>query len=338
MIRIFQLPSLLVAILYLIGASQYLTAQDSKNQEAMELVFQIDKEVAADRGLKVNTSLLKRVAKQAQSRVDQVSQQEKIASDIKVDTASESERIVVKFRGEITPAQFVKVKSSLLNSAWVEFALLANEVRHAELIKLSQQPKNVNSHRVYRKDQLVGLWCPVALDDNGEPVLKPHNRVATRVPPHDKELPLEYLVVVDPVSGLRLTSRYFEKVEKQKSEHGLMLSFQLNKQGGTLMQEVTSKNLPVWNRPAQAALGNEGGAQEAVPELAVDEAEGEAGFRARLAIIVDGQIQMAPMINSVISSSGVVSGNFTDEELDALVESLNLAPLEVPLMLLEERG
>jgi SecD/SecF fusion protein len=333
MIRTYKNLRQLVAALLLLGVSQIVNAQDSTPEHNTELIFQLDQEAAADRGLKINSQLLKRVAKQAQVRVDLVLSQEKITSDVVV----ESERIVVKLPSEVTQAQFTKVKSSLLNSAWVEFALLANEVRHAKLIELSKQPENSKSHRVYRKGQLVGLWCPVALDSREKPKIEPSDQVATREGPNGKKSPLEYLVVVDSVPGLRLTSRYFETVKKQKSEHGLLLSFKLNRQGGTLMKDVTSKNLPVANRPQQAALGIEDGAQEAVPELAGEEAKEEAGYRARLAIIFDGQIHMAPMINGVISTSGVVDGNFTDEELDGLVESLNLAPIEVPLILIEER-
>ncbi|MDB4731368.1 hypothetical protein OAF74_00885, partial [bacterium] len=128
MIRTYKNLRQLVAALLLLGVSQIVNAQDSTPEHNTELIFQLDQEAAADRGLKINSQLLKRVAKQTQVRVDLVLSQEKITSDVVV----ESERIVVKLPSEVTQAQFTKVKSSLLNSAWVEFALLANEVRHAK--------------------------------------------------------------------------------------------------------------------------------------------------------------------------------------------------------------
>ncbi|MBT5020978.1 MAG: hypothetical protein HON04_19785 [Planctomicrobium sp.] len=91
MIRTYKNLRQLVAALLLLGVSQIVNAQDSTPEHNTELIFQLDQEAAADRGLKINSQLLKRVAKQAQVRVDLVLSQEKITSDVVV----ESERIVV---------------------------------------------------------------------------------------------------------------------------------------------------------------------------------------------------------------------------------------------------
>ncbi len=55
------------------------------------------------------------------------------------------------------------------------------------------------------------------------------------------------------------------------------------------------------------------------------------GLRKRLAVVLDEEVRSAPGINGVISSSGVITGDFTEKEVDEIVDVLNAGALEVPL-------
>jgi preprotein translocase subunit SecD len=57
----------------------------------------------------------------------------------------------------------------------------------------------------------------------------------------------------------------------------------------------------------------------------------------QLAIILDGRLQSAPVINSRISDSGIIQGRFTPEEADDLVVILKAGALPAGIKYLEER-
>jgi preprotein translocase subunit SecD len=57
----------------------------------------------------------------------------------------------------------------------------------------------------------------------------------------------------------------------------------------------------------------------------------------QLAIILDGKLQSAPVINSRISDSGIIQGRFTPEEADDLVVILKAGALPAGIKYLEER-
>lgn len=54
-----------------------------------------------------------------------------------------------------------------------------------------------------------------------------------------------------------------------------------------------------------------------------------------LAIVLDGEVLSIPVIQSPLRSSGVISGNFTEEEARALALKLNSGPLPLPIQLID---
>lgn len=56
-----------------------------------------------------------------------------------------------------------------------------------------------------------------------------------------------------------------------------------------------------------------------------------------LAIVLDGQVQSAPTVQSEISTSGQISGNFSPEEAKQLAIQLNAGSLIAPINIIEER-
>lgn len=55
----------------------------------------------------------------------------------------------------------------------------------------------------------------------------------------------------------------------------------------------------------------------------------------QLAIVVNGEVISAPVINAVISKNGKITGDFTQEEAQALALQLNSALLTIPLEVVE---
>jgi SecD/SecF fusion protein len=86
------------------------------------------------------------------------------------------------------------------------------------------------------------------------------------------------------------------------------VSFAFNTAGGELFGNLTRKNVS-------------------------EERDGppETQKRRHLAIILDGMVMSAPTINSEIRTHGQISGNFTQKEVDALVNILRAGPLPASL-------
>lgn len=86
------------------------------------------------------------------------------------------------------------------------------------------------------------------------------------------------------------------------------VSFSFNNAGGALFGEITRKNV------SEDAAGPE-----------------STKLRRHLAIILDGMVMSAPTINSEIRTQGQISGNFTQKEVDSLVNILRAGRLPATL-------
>lgn len=82
---------------------------------------------------------------------------------------------------------------------------------------------------------------------------------------------------------------------------GYEVSFRLNTTGANAMLNLTAANTP------------------------------DGNFHRRMAIIMDDKVLSAPQLNSPISSSGIITGNFTKEEVDFLVTILRSGRLPATL-------
>jgi hypothetical protein len=182
----------------------------------------------------------------------------------------------------------------------LEFALLANEVEHADLIATAQDAED----EVYQDGKLVGAWRRVGEAADG--TLKSIGReyhVAYRTrksgAAHD-----EFLIVYEKGHERRITSDQFRRATLELDETGRpCIGFRLDSEGAERLHFLTAAHLP----------------QEA------------AGFKSRLAILIDGEIHSAPSINDIISDLGIIQGDFTRQEIDELVQLLNATRHEPPL-------
>jgi hypothetical protein len=89
-----------------------------------------------------------------------------------------------------------------------------------------------------------------------------------------------------------ITGKHFVSVNRE-SVGGPAISFSLNHIGGSLLEELTQKN-----------------------------SDGQL-VRRHLAVIMNGLVVTVPAINSPIKNRGLISGNFSREELEALVNSFH---------------
>src|SRR5262249_36517313 len=86
-----------------------------------------------------------------------------------------------------------------------------------------------------------------------------------------------------------------------------VVSFTFNSRGGDLFGKITRKNVSEDSGPENTKL------------------------RRHLAIILDGMVMSAPTINSEIRTHGQISGNFTQKEVDQLVNILRAGQLPATL-------
>jgi len=109
-----------------------------------------------------------------------------------------------------------------------------------------------------------------------------------------------------------LTGEYIVSANVDRDELGRpVVAFRLDGKGGTLMRKLTRNYM---------AHG----------------AKNPTDCGRQLAVVLDGELLSAPVIQSEISTRVQISGNFTIEEAQRLANNLNAGALPVPLKVLEE--
>ncbi len=195
-----------------------------------------------------------------------------------------------------------RIKRQITNLGELEFAILANTHDHQPLIELA---KSQGGNEIRDAEgRILAKWIPSAVDADGVPkedsrhddvAMRPENRTAEEIP--------EFLVVFDPDPSRRITGDLLNRAYPTMSEGGLVVGFDFNTKGGHRFRQLTTKY-----QPRQGA-----------------------GYKTRLAVILNHQIQSAPTINAVIGAQGVIQGRFSQDEIDELVNVLNAGALDVPL-------
>lgn len=205
-----------------------------------------------------------------------------------------------------------QVKKLITKLGSLEFAILANDQDHADIIAtakaLSPDEKDV---RDPNSNQIIASWRHVGLKGGKPKSVTDGGLVATREVPREIEKDgksqiekaTQFLVILDPEEARRVTGDYLIRVGETMEENGrLAVSFNFNVKGANLFEELTSVNQPT-----------------------------KSGFQRRLAILLDNQVHSAPSIQAVIGASGIITGDFDRTEINELVGVLNAGALEVPL-------
>lgn len=179
-----------------------------------------------------------------------------------------------------------------------EFRIAANSHDHIDLIKRAQE----TDEQVVRDDQgnLVAWWVPI--DGGAANKMLDSPDIATREVKRDGVSEVELLVVNDlyDVDGNLLV-----KAAPGTDQAGRPnVTFVFSNKGGQMMAGLTTDNLP-------------------------DQASEH--YR-KLAIILNDRVFSAPRIQATIRERGEISGDFTKQEVEDLVNVLNSGSLPTPLV------
>ena len=113
----------------------------------------------------------------------------------------------------------------------------------------------------------------------------------------------QYLIIHD-TPARTVTGKYLTNASPTQDANGNpAVAFRFNERGAQLFGQLTQDNLP----------------------------DASDKFHRKLAILLDGKVRSAPVINSRINDNGIIEGHFTMKEVNDLVGVLNAGALEVPL-------
>jgi SecD/SecF fusion protein len=130
----------------------------------------------------------------------------------------------------------------------------------------------------------------------------------SRLTPKDQAQGKKYeyfLLTRDSEPGKEITGDDLVSATRGSDERGdWAVHFRLSAQGGNKFYELTTLNKP---------------------------SGGENGFHRQLAIVLDGQIQSAPRLNTPIRTQGMITGGFTAQKVDELVTILRAGALPATL-------
>ncbi len=262
------------------------------------LVYQADVEQAEESGKEVNSQSMDELVRAITRRVNASGTEEVTVRQVGED------RVEIIIPGA-DPDYVQAMKKQITNLGSLEFGILAarHDNQHSQLIARAEQA----GEDVYDGSQLRAQWVPVAIIQSGEQQgqLKDVDggpQDVYREREVDGQTVREFLVIVEPQEQ-RVDGSYLVNSRPTMGENGIAIGFTFNAQGGFRFQNLTNRYQPK-----------------------------KDGNKYRLAAILDGKIHSAPSINDVISQDGIITGDFSNEEVNEMVSVLNSGALELPLV------
>jgi SecD/SecF fusion protein len=268
-----------------------------------DLIFQIDTQKAAQEEKRLNSEVMQRLIGAITRRLDPAAQEQITVRQVG------SDRLEVIIPGADREVVEQK-KKQMTRLGSLEFAILANQRKHREIIRQAL----ANPDPVLRQEgRVVAAWREVGwLDEDPsskvrkqKPVFadQQSETVQREIERGGKKL-RELLVVYEP-SARRVTGQYLTRAYQTSDQQGLpAVGFTFNSHGGQLFGDLTRENSPMAD-----------------------------GFKSHLAILLDEQIQSAPVVNQpILDGSGIIEGRFSKPEIDELINVLNAGALDVPIV------
>jgi preprotein translocase subunit SecD len=206
---------------------------------------------------------------------------------------------------DLTPGQtgFYEGAKGRSSYSWLE--LSKAERKGLEVDNASEKKANSRWHKAAAaRQQGKALLLP----DSGEILLHSRACLNGRLLTDERQSKkFDYFVLMrDPVPGKEVTGQYLSSVTAGVDQNSKpCVNFTFNEKGGNLFYEITSSNLPSGSEASR--------------------------FYRHLAIILDGQIVSAPRLMSAIRSSGQITGNFSQKEVDNVVNILRAGALPASL-------
>jgi SecD/SecF fusion protein len=196
---------------------------------------------------------------------------------------------------EVDPAEVELIKKTVSSAGVLEFRIVANpeDPRHKQAIELATRSAG---ETVSEAGRPIARWVQI---DTAKIDPSQNTGLITRNTPDGR---VEALVILD---NMNVTGGYLTRALSSYDESmAPCVNFAFNSAGAALFNVLTSQNLP-------------------------DRAN---GLFSKLGILLDGTLLSYPRINSAISSSGTITGNFTQAEVDWLVGVLNAGSLPAALV------
>jgi hypothetical protein len=204
------------------------------------------------------------------------------------------------FRAEAGEMQ--RIADLLSRPGTLEFRILANERDHPHLIARAQA-KPESKSLSDPGGQLLAWWVPA--QGAAEKSIGQSADLATRTAISGDREVLEVLVVKD---SFDVTGSHLKRAAVGTDHVGKpCVEFAFGADGAQRFGDLTGGNLP------------------------------DHDFHRALGIILDGQLASAPRIMSKVSERGLITGDFTREEAQDIVDLLNAGSLPAPIRKVEQR-
>ncbi|HET6328839.1 MAG TPA: protein translocase subunit SecD [Planctomycetaceae bacterium] len=266
-----------------------------------DLIFQIDTAKAAEDQKKVTPEVMQRLIGAVGRRLDPAAQEQITVRQVGNDRIE-----VIIPGGDREVVEQKKKQMTRLGS--LEFAILANERKHRDIIRQAQ----VSPDPVLRQEgHVIAAWREVGWDEGKQggarkqkPVFADQGSETVQREVERGGQKVRELLVIYEQPDKRVTGQYLTRAFQSQDKQGMpAVGFSFNAKGGGLFYRLTSEYGPMSD-----------------------------GFHSRLAILLDDQIHSAPQVNEPIRDSGIIEGRFTAREVNDLVNVLNAGALEVPLV------
>ena len=289
------------------GSNQILVTANTTSDETLDLIEETVKSIPFS-DFKIAASTREIGAKQSTVVFDVTSSAATAAVDTdkliaalnrRINPGGQKEVTVRKFGDrqveviipEVDSQEIDLIKDKISTSGLLEFRILVNKVDHADIIELAGNVPQANE--IVSGGRIVAKWVKIDPTD-----IRPDEQMTTR---KNRAGETEVLVQVDLHN---VTGGYLARAAAGHDEFGRnAVDFSFNSEGAVAFGELTGENTP----------------------------DPTTGFHRRLGIILDGVLFSAPELRSAITSRGQITGDFSLEKVQFLVEILNAGHLPAAL-------
>ena len=264
------------------------------------LVYQVDQENARAQGKEINDATMEKMVGSVAKRVNPSGTEEVTVRRVGFD------RIEVIVPGADN-AKTIQIKKQIVELGSLEFSIVVNQVDHPDLYRLGQaQMSQPEQKFIEQGSEIRARWVPVAFSEEEKTPKMTSLGSGELIRPAtvDGRDGYEVLVYNETDPDRKITGDFLVSSQEELSQSGPVVGFTFNQQGGYRFRRLTTKYQP-----------KEG-----------------TNHHTKLAILLSDRVHSAPRINQPIGTRGVIEGQFTSAEIDALVSVLNAGALDVPLI------